>query len=179
MLVASHLPLTHDGVRLRPLAHRDATAYAEGTEDGAVRTYAHLPAPQYTPASVAEMIDGAVREGLERGDLAVLAIAHATTDDFTGSAVLFDVTGEAAEVGFWMHPAWRGGGRASAGLHLAALLAGRSGLSSLTARTVTDNHASQHVLTRAGFAQTHRGLGTTPAGHTAELLHYERRLATD
>lgn len=177
MLTIAALPLETRAARIRPLLHRDAEAYAEGTKDPAVRTYAHLPAAEYTTGSVLEMIDGPVRAGLDQGDLAVLAIADAATDAFAGSVVLFDVSAEQAEVGFWVHPAARHGGLASAALDLAGRLAQVNGLR-LTARTVTENLASQRVLTRAGFRQTHRGRGTAPSGDEVDLLHYERLLGS-
>lgn len=178
MLESSHLPIANDVARLRRLTHEDAAAYAEGTSDSAVRAYAHLPAPEYTTESVIEMIDGDVRSGLDRGDLAVLAIAHASTDQFAGSLVLFDVADGSAEVGFWVHPAARGSGMSGAALDLAAQFAERSGLRELTARTVVDNAASQRVLSNAGFECEGSAEGTTPSGEVAELLHYRRRLTT-
>lgn len=119
------------------------------------------------------MIDGDVRAGLERGDLAVLAIADAETDEFAGSLVIFDVSEDQGEVGFWVHPDHRGGGIGSAALGLAAQYAHRTGLARLTARTATDNTASQRVLARAGFVETGRAVGTAPSGHELTLIHYQ------
>lgn len=176
MLDAFLLPLELGAVRLRPLAPADATAYAEGTTDPAVRTYAHLPEPTYTPESVAELSEGEVREGLERGDLAVLTIAARDTDEFAGSLVIFDVQGDTAEVGFWLHPGARGSGLAGTALTLAARFAAASGLATLTARTVPDNVASQRSLAGAGFVQSGRETGLAPSGHEVDLLHYRRPL---
>ncbi|MGO3320212.1 MAG: GNAT family N-acetyltransferase [Microbacterium gubbeenense] len=106
--------------RLRQRPHGEAAAYAAGTDDPAVQRYGHLPEPTYTPTSVKTLIDGEVRAGLERGDLAVLAIAKAETNEFVGSLVIFDVSGDQAEVGFWVHPDHRGGGVGTAALDLAA-----------------------------------------------------------
>ena len=174
MLDAAFLPLRNDHVRLRQLHHGDAAAYAAGTDDPAVQRYGHLPEPTYTPTSVKTLIDGEVRAGLERGDLAVLAIAKAETDEFAGSLVIFDVSGDQAEVGFWVHPDHRGGGVGAAALDLAAQFTHRSGLKRLTARTATDNVGSQLVLTRAGFVETGREVGTAPSGHDLALIQYER-----
>ena len=154
----------------------DASAYAEGTRDSAVRTYAHLPAPDYSRASVVAMIDGVIATGLADGDLAVVTIADATVDNFVGSLVLFDVTADAAEVGFWLRPEARGRGLSGAALRLAAQFARESGLTKLSARTVVDNVASQHVLAKAGFVAVGRGLGTAPSGLEVELVHYEWQL---
>lgn len=179
MLDATHLPLRNGRVRLRRLRHDDAAAFAAGTEDRAVQRYGHLPEPSYTPASVQAMIDGDVRAGLERGDLAVLAIAQAETDDFAGSLVIFNVSECQAEVGFWVHPANRGGGVGSAALDLAAQFAYRNGLSRLTARTATNNAPSQRVLTLADFVETERMVGTAPSGQDLALIHYERTIRAD
>lgn len=176
MLDASHLPLQDDTVRLRPLSRADAPAYAEGTTDPEVRARAHLPEPRYTPESVVAMAEGVVVEGLQRGDLAVLTIADAATDEFAGSLVIFDVTTETGEVGFWLHPDARGNGLTGTALALAAQFAGESGLSLLTARTVVDNIPSQRVLAKAGFEPVHRGTGVAPSGLEVELVHYERAL---
>lgn len=176
MLDADLLPLDGDRARLRPLRHDDAPAFAEGTSDPAVQAYAHLPEPSYTPATVRAMIDGAADPGLQRGDLAVLAIAQPETDAFAGSLVVFDVSDDAAEVGFWVHPDHRGAGVAAAALDLAAGFARASGLERLTARTVADNTASQRVLSRAGFVETGRAEGTAPSGREVDLRHHERRV---
>lgn len=176
MLDSALLPLTDGRLRLRPLLSQDATAYAEGTTDPDVRAYAHLPEPHYTTESVTELADTAVPQGLARGDLAVLTITASQSDQFGGSLVIFDVTEETAEVGFWLHPDARGHGLAGSALELAARFAAGSGLSALTARTVPDNLASQRVLTRAGFVPVGKCVGATPSGEQRELLHYRRPL---
>lgn len=176
MLDANHLPLTDGRARLRSMTHADATLYADGTEDAAVRKYAHLPAARYTPQSVRRMIDSSLAEGLARGDLAVLTVADAATDRFVGSLVLFDVSDDAAEVGFWMRPEARGAGLAGAALGLAARLARRSGLRTLTARTLVENHASRHVLGRAGFVPGEQARSTAPSGELLEMIPYQRLL---
>lgn len=177
MLDSSLLPLSDDLVRIRTMSHSDAAAYADGTNDEAVRAYAHLPASEYTQASVIEMIDGVAAEGLARGELAVLAIADAATDRFVGSLVIFDVTRTAAEVGFWLLPDARGGGLMGAALALAAQFAERSGLKALAARTAVDNRASRTLLSREGFVPVRRHLDTAPSGSEVELIHYERPLS--
>ncbi|KXZ58027.1 Spermidine N(1)-acetyltransferase [Brevibacterium ravenspurgense] len=159
-----------------PLSELDADAYAAGTKDEAVRRFGHLPESDYTPESVRWMIRDEVAEGLSSGTLAVLALADAETDRFVGSLVLFDVSSEAAEVGFWIHPDARGAGHARRGLELASRFARNSGLRTLTARTLLENKASQRCLTNAGFREVERAVGTTPAGQCEELFHYRRDL---
>ena len=176
MLDATTLPITLENTRLRPLYELDADAYAAGTRDEAVRRFGHLPEPDYTPESVRRMIREEVAAGLSSGTLAVLALADAETDRFVGSLVLFDVSSEAAEVGFWIHPDARGDGHARRGLELASRFAHNSGLRTLTARTLPENKASQRCLTTAGFREVERRVGTTPAGQQEELFHYRRDL---
>lgn len=176
MLDATTLPITFENTRLRPLSELDADAYAAGTKDEAVRRFGHLPESDYTPESVRRMIREEVAAGLSSGTLAVLALADAETDRFVGSLVLFDVSSEAAEVGFWIHPDARGAGHARRGLELASRFARNSGLRTLTARTLLKNKASQRCLTNAGFREVERAVGTTPAGQCEELFHYRRDL---
>ena len=176
MLDATTLPITLGTTRLRPLSELDADAYAAGTRDEAVRRFGHLPEPDYTPESVRRMIREEVAAGLSSGTLALLALADAETDRFVGSLVLFDVSSEAAEVGFWIHPDARGDGHARRGLELASRFAHTSGLRTLTARTLPENKASQRCLTTAGFREVERRVATTPAGQQQELFHYRRDL---
>ena len=119
---------------------------------------------------------GEIRQGLERGDLAVLTIAEPETDRFAGSLVLFGITAEEAEVGFWLHPLGRGRGLAADALDLAAEFARRSGLLRLTARTLPENEASQRVLERCGYIRGARTRTVTPSGADALAVHYSRDL---
>lgn len=176
MLDATTLPITLGTTRLRPLSELDADAYAAGTRDEAVRRFGHLPEPDHTSESVRRMIREEVAAGLSSGTLALLALADAETDRFVGSLVLFDVSSEAAEVGFWIHPDARGDGHARRGLELASRFAHSSGLRTLTARTLPENKASQRCLTTAGFREVERRVATTPAGQQQELFHYRRDL---
>ncbi|MGW4095479.1 GNAT family N-acetyltransferase [Mycobacterium sp. NPDC004974] len=179
MFDSTLLPLAGSRTSLRPLAARDAAIYVEGTRDPSVRAYAHLPEPNYTVELVTRLANTVVPEGLRRADLAMLSIVDATTDDFLGSLVIFDVTVESAEVGFWLHPDARGSGRSIDALELASEFACRSGLVAITARTATDNRASQKTLTRAGFEVLTTATGIAPSGHEVELVHYERRLSPE
>ena len=176
MLDSTFLPLRTDRAILRAMLPQDAAAYAAGTADPAVRQFAHLPEPEYTETSVRTFIEGTIQEGLDRGDLAVLTIADPDSDDFAGSLVLFDVEGDTVEVGFWVHPEHRGGGKSGAALHLAADFVRSSGFTTLKARTVVDNAASQQVLERSGFIRADTVRDTTPAGQDTVLIHYHRQV---
>lgn len=176
MLDPRHLPLIGDRTRLRALRHEDAAAYAAGTADPEVRRFAHLPEPEYTEESVVALVDGPVRDGLARGDLAVLAIADVATDRFAGSLVLFDVDDATAEVGFWVHADHRGRGFAVEALDLAGRLARLSGLRLLTARTAVDNLGAQRALETAGYRVRSRGRDVAPSGREVVAAHYVRGL---
>lgn len=175
MIDSSLLPLSSDHIRLRPLERKDAEAFAGGSADPLVREYGHLPQPNYTTDSVMKMIREEANPGLERGDLAVLAIAD-LNDSFAGSLVLFNVTDDEAEVGFWLHPNFRGGGLSRSAVELAAQLAVGSGLDRLFARTAVGNIASQRVLAQADFAEINRSTDIAPSGETLGLVHFQRAL---
>ncbi|AYY13949.1 N-acetyltransferase [Actinobacteria bacterium YIM 96077] len=91
---------------------------------------------------------------------------------------MFDVTATTPEVGFWLHPEARGASHAAGALDLAARLAARSGLTELTARTLTENLPSKRSLERAGFSFVEEAIGRTPAGDDVSLAHYCRILAS-
>lgn len=174
MIDANLLPISDGRRTLRPLCVRDAEDYAAGTQDPQVQTFAHLPEPVYTSESVERLVHTDVRDGLERGDLAVLGVAD-VADAFLGSLVMFDVTTTSAEVGFWLRSEARGAGHAAGSLGLAARLAARSGLTELTARTLARNVSSQRTLERAGFHLLTQATGETPAGERVPLMHYRRQ----
>lgn len=178
MLNSSLLPIRNDQVVLRAMRTDDASAYAAGTDDAAVREYGHLPESEYTKDSVLALLQGPIREGLDRGDLAVLTIADPSTDDFAGSLVLFGATHTSIEVGFWIHPDRRGEHLSAAALALATEFVRRSGFTSVTARTVLANVASQQVLERSGYVRGEQTRGTAPSGESAVLLHYRRPVET-
>lgn len=179
MLDVTVLPLRDTRAVLRPLRTNDASVYAEGAGDVSVRQYGHLPEPEYTEASVRALIDGEIREGMNRGDLAVLAIGDPVTDDFAGSLVLFGVADGSAEVGFWVHPSHRGKGVAGAAVRLAGVFARRSGLNRLTARTAPENLASRRVLEAAGFRRGAEVADVAPSGAAVVLVPYSREISRD
>ncbi|MBD9734312.1 GNAT family N-acetyltransferase [Streptomyces sp. H28] len=177
MLDSRFLPLRSSRAVLRAMRPDDASAYVSGTTDPTVRRYAHLPEPEYTEASVTELIEGVIRDGLERGDLAVLTVADPATDAFAGSLVLFGSQQDSIEVGFWVHPDHRGEGVARAALGLGIEFARRSGLVRLTARTLPENQASQRVLEQAGFMKGGTTRDLAPSGQEVALVHYSCDIA--
>ncbi|MER7011811.1 GNAT family N-acetyltransferase [Saccharopolyspora sp. NPDC000359] len=169
-------PAPTDGViTVRHLADHDAEDFATATTDAAVRRFAHLPSPHYTPHLVREQIRGVIAAGLRSGELAVLAIAHTPDDRFLGSITLFDIQHDTAEVGFWLAPHARGLGATQRALSLVATWAASQGITTLRARTDQDNTASQRTLDRAGFHLVDGPTPqTTPSGQTINGLTYHR-----
>jgi ribosomal-protein-alanine N-acetyltransferase len=173
------LPVAHDRVLLRPLAERDAEAYASGSADDAVRRFAHLPLPEYTAETVRALVRTEVRAGLENDTTAVLAIADADDNAFLGSLVLFDITADTAEVDFWLTRDARGHGVATCALGAAGDVGRRLGLRTLTARAATDNTASHRTLAAAGLRPDGEPRETvTPSGLRAVTQQYRLELPT-
>ncbi|TDD47934.1 GNAT family N-acetyltransferase [Saccharopolyspora elongata] len=172
--------LTDGTVTVRHLTDGDAEDFAAATADAAVRRFAHLPSPHYTPQLVREQIRGVIADGLSSGNLAVLAIANAADDRFLGSITLFDIQGQSAEVGFWLAPHARGLGVVQRAVDLIATWAPTRGITTLRARTEQGNTASQRTLARAGF---HLVDGPSPqhapSGETITGLTYQRAASTE
>lgn len=147
------LPVSDGKITLRAMKHEDAQAYADGSEDVQVKRFAHLPLEKYTAAIMRDLIDSAIADGLRNGNLAILTISDAASDAFMGSLVLFDISAEEAEIGYWVAPQHRGKNISNAAIALALRIAGALELKRLRARTVADNPASVAVLQKAGFKQ--------------------------
>lgn len=158
----------------------DAEAYAAGAGDDLVKRFAHLPLENYTPQIVREMIQGVISDGLRDGNLAILTIADSGSDAFLGSLVVFDITAEDAEVGYWVGPEHRGRNISGRALALALEMARKLKLNGLRARTVLDNPASQKSLLKAGFEQQGEPAPqVTPSGKTEMGVSYAIRLHHD
>lgn len=169
------LPCEQGTIRIRRLGARDAEAYAAGSQDEFVRRFGHLPLDRYTPDVVREQIDDVIDPGIRAGTLAVLAIADIESDAFLGSAVLFDIESDRAEVGYWVAPWARGRSAATSAVRALTDLAGSAGIQRLSARTSPENVASRRVLARAGFSPD--GAPTqqrTPSGRRETVLTYSR-----
>ncbi|VEG39194.1 N-acetyltransferase GCN5 [Mycolicibacterium flavescens] len=174
MRIADRLPRGEGNVTVRRLRHGDAHAFAAGTDDDAVRRFAHLPLREYSAEIVREQIDGVIARGLADDTLAVLAIADAWSDGFLGSIVLFDIHEFDAEVGFWLAPQGRGRGAARQGLSAVVGLATEAGLTRLTARTAPKNDGSRRVLEGVGFVLADGPRDeVTPSGEAMTVVTYE------
>jgi RimJ/RimL family protein N-acetyltransferase len=124
---------------------------------------------------VRQQIDEVIDPGLRAGTLAVLAIADVESDDFLGSAVLFDIEGDQAEVGYWVAPWARGRAVATNAVCALVEMTASSGIRRLVAKTAPRNVASQRVLSRSGFSQVGEPTEErTPSGRLATVLTYAR-----
>ena len=169
------LPREQGTIRLRRLGTRDAADYARGAEDDLVRRFGHLPLDRYTPEVVQQQIDDVIDPGSRAGTLAVLAIADVESDDFLGSAVLFDIDGDQAEVGYWVAPWARGRAVATHAVRVLVEVTARAGIPRLVAKTSPENVASQRVLTSAGFTQVGEPTAErAPSGRLTTVLTYVR-----
>lgn len=148
----SAVPVSDGVVTIRVMSDDDAIAYAAGANDDLVKRFAHLPLEEYTPQIVRDLMRGAIADGLRDGSLAVLTIADANSGKFLGSLVIFDVSLDSAEIGYWVAPEHRGRKVAGQALKLARQMARKLGLKKLRARTAQGNPASERVLLNAGFA---------------------------
>ena len=118
-----------------------------------------------------------IADGLRDGNLAILTIADPVSDAFLGSLVVFDITDDDAEVGYWVGPEHRGKNISGRAVELALEMARRLKLTGLRARTVLDNPASQKSLLKAGFEQQGEPeRQVTPSGKTAMSVNYAIRL---
>ncbi len=169
--------LTDGVIRVRRLEPHDAAAFVDGTADAQVRQFAHLPLDEYTEQIFLEQLRGVIADGLRDGNLAVLAVVDAATDEFLGSITLFDVdyTRGRAETGFWVTPASRGRGAAVRAVKLVAQWATQLGIVELIARADAANRPSCTVLERAEFTLVDGPAEqTAPSGRTFTGLTYSR-----
>ncbi|WP_426936838.1 GNAT family N-acetyltransferase [Brevibacterium sp. LE-L] len=178
MIDSQLLPVTDEKRTLRALQPQDAPRFAEGTRDGLVREFGHLPEPVYTVESVERLAQTVAVSGFKDGSLALLSIVD-PDDRFLGSLVVFDITDFSAEVGFWLHPDARGYSHARGALDLASEWAEMCGLKELRARTAPENEASQRNLERSGFALIGRDVDRAPSQVEVEVLHYRRPLVAE
>lgn len=167
------LPISDGVVTIRAMSEADAEAYAAGTNDPLVKHFAHLPLEKYTPHIVRDMIQGVITAGLHDGSLAVLTISDAHSNLFLGSLVIFDISADDAEIGYWVAPAHRGQKVSGRALTLAVQMARKLGLKQLRARTVQENPASEKVLLNAGFEQVGEAREEiVPSGKTEMSVNY-------
>jgi RimJ/RimL family protein N-acetyltransferase len=166
--------LEADGIRIRRFRDTDAAAFAAGTQDPEIGMHSGL-AVAHTPQSALTVLE----EYNASEGFAERAIADAGTDEMLGIVILFNVARHErrCEVGFWLLPAGRGRGAATAAVRLACDWAMREwGIERFDAHSDIDNPGAHAVLERNGFAREGvlpgwgaRGEGRVDAVHFGRL----------
>jgi ribosomal-protein-alanine N-acetyltransferase len=176
-------PTLHgNDVLLRPWRDSDAASIVAAATDPTSRHWlGTLPEP-YGEDTALRFI----RESeCHHADGTGLYLAAATSDDgpaigsfsLMGGSTAFDT----AEVGYWVHPGWRGRGVATEAVRLLVrhsfipLEDGGLGLRRLTLYAATDNIASQRVAEKVGFVYggTQRAATRLGDGRYADLAAYD------
>jgi RimJ/RimL family protein N-acetyltransferase len=140
--------LEASGIRIRRFRDEDAEPFAAGTRDPDVRAHSGL-ASEHTAQSAR-----AAFRLFDDPAFVQRAIADAHSDELLGTVILFSLVRHErrCEVGFWLLPAGRGRGAASAAVGLACEWAQRSwGIERFDAHSDADNPAAHAVLERNGF----------------------------
>jgi len=164
-------PMLSDGVvRLRAWEPGDAAAVLAACQDPAIQQFTRVPVP-YRREHADEFIALAAREW-RTGASAPFAVTDVTGRRLWGACGLHNVdrTGGAAEVGYWVTPAARGRGVATAALRLITDWAlGAGGLRRVYAKVEQVNLASIAVARAAGYE---------PVPSAVELIELKGRTRT-
>ena len=142
--------ITTPRLRLRPLRRRDAALIGLHASDRRVAWMtATIPHP-YPPGQA----EAFVERTLSPVATEIVWAIDAGADDENGLIGVVRLTrrpGNAAEINYWVAPAFWGTGYASEAVEGVVHWARATGWQALTAEVVQDNTASAKVLTRAGF----------------------------
>ena len=161
------------GIVLRPWRAGDAgdaAALAAAWADPEVAAHAAVPADAVEsrppPGGSPARPSGAAQAGPRPGDLGTSGPAPGAGGSVLGEVGLAHLDGAGrAEVGFWLAPAARGRGVATAAVRLltawARARAEGLGLRQLWARTTPGDERAAGVLRRAGFGEQGEAGGTT------------------
>lgn len=154
--------LVGDGIVLRRLEERDADRMVEACRDPATAGWIGAIPQPFTRADAVEYIAGR-EEQPATGRGVSWAVADAATDELVAHVDLFDVRrGAGAELGYWVHPARRGRGVATAACRLAVRHAvvpeedGGLGLPRVQAQVAVGNDASLRVAANVGMTEQGR-----------------------
>lgn len=178
--IASELPeLTTERLRLRRLRPADAALIELHASDLRVaRMTASIPHP-YPPGLAEGFIE---RQQRASGASAVWAIDTGADDEngLIGLISLVPAADGAADIGYWIAPAFWNAGYAGEALEAVAAEAVRRGVKALTAEVFQDNLAAARVLMRAGFAYVGEGaMHSVARGAMAATFRYRRDLADE
>lgn len=149
-------------VSLRAFRADDVPRIVEACNDPTTQFWlSRMPSP-YTRADAEAYLETR-REQLATAEGVTWAVVDPATDGLLGSLSLFDLRpGNAAEVGYWAHPAARGRGVMTAAVRLGARHAfipvedGGLGLRRLVVLHADGNVGSQRVIERSGFTPVGR-----------------------
>ena len=171
--------VTGDRVVLRRFRPDDADELVAACNDPMVQRFlSHLPQP-YTYDDALSWINQGSGQAFASGG-AAYAIADRATDALLGGAGMGYNRSGVGELGYWVAPAARGRGVATAAAKLLAAHAFAQGFRRLTLRTAPENTNSQRVALGAGFTResVQRGGHRTPQGEPADMIVWAR-LAED
>ena len=161
--------------RLRPWTEADSSVLAAAWRDPEIRRRLAVPEPA-DEAAAARWIRQRSRAWAE-GRSADTAIADPVSGLVIGEVGFsrFDPPRRAAMIGWWIGEAWRGQGRASEAVRLAADWAlGDGGLRAVMAEIDADNLASVAVARRAGLRRVVTPIRTTGRSHGPARLLFAR-----
>ena len=146
-------PLSDAFITLRGFESGDVPALTAACQDPEIPRWTLVPSP-YGADDARAFIDRSP-EALATGRRAAFAIVGARTGELLGAVALttIDWPKRAADIGYWLAADARGRGVATRAVELITGWAFETlGLERVELRIHTDNHASQAVAARAGFA---------------------------
>lgn len=168
-------------VRLRPYRESDAERIVEACTDPTLRHWLGATSlPSTLPQAHATIANAAWRAA--NGQSCVWAVTGKESDELLGNLTLMDLRGtgwnDAAELGYWLHPAARGRGLMAAAVRAAVEFAfGSEGLDRrrLSCYTAAGNERSRRIAEGAGFTQfgSQRAAERLGDGTYDDLIGYE------
>ncbi len=153
-----HWPETHptledDRISLRPFVPADVPAVFAACQDAAIQRWTRVPVP-YRMEDAEQFIGTFVGQQWRDGDGYHAAVVDRSDHSFLGACALMilDRSAGVAEAGYWVDPACRGRGVASAALELITSWGFRSaGLRRVELHIDPRNETSIAVARRVGF----------------------------
>jgi RimJ/RimL family protein N-acetyltransferase len=167
--------LQGDGVVLRPFRPDDVEDVMVGCNDPLTLRFLHqMPSP-YTRQDALWWINEGSPAAFAIGG-AGYAVADPVTDRLVGAVGSHQLRFGVADIGYWLVPAARGRGVATAAARALAAHAFATGMQRLTLRTEHENAASQRVAIAAGFGResVERGGGRSRDGSRHDLIVWAR-----
>jgi len=149
----THPILTDDRIALRPFDAGDVDAVFAACQDAAIQRWTRVPVP-YRMEDAEQFIGNFVGQQWRDGDGYHAAAVDRGSGNLLGACALMilDRSAEVAEAGYWVDPAHRGRGVASAALELLSSWAfGELGLARIELHVDPRNEASIAVGRRVGF----------------------------